>query len=421
MKSRSPFPLPDGIRLGCATASAQIEGGETNHSWYDWSVQDGHIADHTNTIRANDHWRQYERDLRLLAGLGVREYRFSIEWSRIEPVEGKFDDDAIQRYRKEIELMLSLGIRPLLTLHHFSNPIWFEGKGAFRSPDCVAIFRRYVSYVVSALKDIVNEIVTINEPNVYAVNGYVFGIWPPGETSASACFQVMENLAKCHIAAYQDIHSLYADTKVHVGFANHYRIFISYDRNPFHRLQASVMSKLFQDVLTEAMSTGTFHFPLRSSRGFRKGKYYDFIGINYYSRSAVHHFRADFLPGRPVNDLGWEIYPEGLAIIMQSLYKKYQAPIFITENGTCDAKDTFRAEFIYDHLKVIADSGLPVERYYYWTLMDNFEWAEGESAPFGLIAYNFNEGTPTLRRSGEFYQEIIRHHGVSQEMIDKYL
>lgn len=421
MKSRTPFQLPQDFYMGCSTASAQIEGGETNHSWYEWSIQEHHIVDGTNTLRANNHWMQYERDLDLICGLSIKDYRFSIEWSRIEPVEGKFDSEALLRYRQEIEQMISVGIRPLLTLHHFSNPIWFEKKGAFLSPDCVLLFRRYVMYVVSALQDIVNEFVTINEPNVYAVNGYVFGTWPPGIKSASACFHVMENMAKCHIATYQDIHGLYKDKDVRVGFANHYRVFVSYDHNPFHRLQAAIMSQLFQEKLTEAMSTGIFHFPLNGKREFRKGTYYDFIGINYYSRSAVHHFRADFLPDKPVNDLGWEIYPEGLAIIMHSLYRKYKAPIFITENGTCDARDSFRTSFIFDHLKIIADSGLPVERYYYWTLMDNFEWAEGESAPFGLIAYDFNKGIPTPRKSAQFYKEIIENRGVSQDLIDRYL
>jgi len=416
-----PFSLPQDLTLGCATASAQIEGGDTNHSWYAWSVVDGHIKDHTTTFNACRHWDNVVRDLELMRSLGISEYRFSMEWSRIEPREGIFDQDALRHYRDEIEMMLSMGIRPLLTLHHFSNPLWFEDKGAFLCEDAPQIFLRFATFVVSSLQDLVDEYVTINEPNVYAVNGYVFGMWPPGRKRVSEYFRAISNLAASHILTYQMIHDRYTGRPVRVGFANHLRIFTGRGINPINHLAAKVMEYCFQDVVTEVMAYGRRLPPLPGNAAIRRGRYFDFIGINYYSRSAISRFADGVLPGRPVNDLGWEIYPEGLGILLKRQYARYRAPVYITENGTCDSHDQFRPLFICEHLLQVAMSGVPVERYYHWTLTDNFEWAEGESAPFGLFAFDFAKGEVAERKSARLYRDIIANHGVTEEILSTYL
>lgn len=178
-----PFSLPDNLKLGCATAATQIEGGDKNNSWYAWSQTKGHIKDGSSPFRANQHWQLYDEDLQLMSEMGIRDYRFGIEWSRIEPSEGVFDDKAMGHYRAEISRMIHYGIHPLVTLHHFSNPTWFEEMGAFETRESVAHFQRYAAYVVSHLSDLCTDYVTINEPNVYAVNGYIFGSWPPGKKS----------------------------------------------------------------------------------------------------------------------------------------------------------------------------------------------------------------------------------------------
>ena len=416
-----PFSLPDQLTLGCATASAQIEGGDKNHSWYAWSIIEGHIKDESTTLRACRHWDKTSRDLLLMKSLGISEYRFSIEWSRIEPRKGVFDPDALRHYRDEIEQMRELGIRPLVTLHHFSNPLWFEEMGAFLCDNAPEIFLRYATFVVSSLQDLVDEYVTINEPNVYAVNGYVFGMWPPGRRKVSEYFHAISNLAASHILTYQMIHDRYSDRAVRVGFANHLRIFTGKGIYPANHLAAKVMEYCFQDIVTDVMAFGRRLPPLPRNKAIRRGRYFDFIGINYYSRSAISRFADGVLPGRPTNDLGWEIYPEGLGILLRRQYKRYRAPVYITENGTCDAKDHFRPLFICDHLKQIAESNVPVEKYYHWTLTDNFEWAEGESAPFGLFAYDFDKDEVSERKSARLYRDIITNHGLTEDMIDRYL
>jgi beta-glucosidase len=416
-----PFRLPDSLVLGCATAATQIEGGDKNNSWYAWAQKPGKIEDGTSPERANQHWNRFEQDLSLMSHMGIKHYRFGIEWSRIEPSEGVFDDAAMEHYRTEIKCMLSHGIQPLVTLHHFSNPIWFEKKGAFEHKSCIPIFRRYASYVISNLSDLCSDFVTINEPNVYAVFGYVYGTWPPGQTKLLRSFRVLKHLTLCHLHTYQDIHAAYKDRPVRVGFANHLRVFVPYGKGPIDAIQSKIMEYLFQGALTKSMSTGQLAFPVGFGAPLGKGRFYDYIGINYYTRSVTRNFSEMICTDLPTNDLGWDIYPEGLSILCKEQYKKYRAPIWITENGTCDKEDDFRSAFIYDHLKQIRDDALPVERYYHWTFMDNFEWAEGESAPFGLVACDFATQTRKIRPSGHFYHDLIREKGVTQAMINHYL
>ena len=416
-----PFSLPDGLSLGCATAATQIEGGDRNNSWYEWAQASGHIRDGASPVRANRHWDLFEEDIRLMAEMGIREYRMGIEWSRVEPEEGVFDDSAMEHYRNEISFMLKHGIRPLVTLHHFTNPLWFEKMGAFESEGCVPIFRRFISYAVMHLRDLCSDYVTINEPNVYTTNGYIYGSWPPGRKSVRKAFRVMRNMTLCHLYAYRDIHGMFAEDQVRVGFANHLRVFVPYRQSPVYALEARILEYLVQGAMTHSMSTGRLSLPLGSGAPLGTGRFYDFIGINYYSRTVVRHFAEASLPGLPKNDLGWDIYPEGLGILCGRMYRKYRAPIWITENGTCDRSDRFRSAFLYDHLKQIADSGLPVERYYHWTFIDNFEWAEGESAPFGLVSCDFVTQERKVRPSGRFYSELISSRKVTPEMADKYL
>ena len=423
-----PFQLPADFLLGSATAATQIEGGDRNNSWYDW-YRKGHIRDGASPERACDHWNRFRDDVALLAGMHHKIYRMGLEWSRIEPEKDVFDDQAMAHYREELLLLRQNCIRPLVTLHHFSNPLWLEREGGFESPEIVSRFVRYVRYVVSHIGDIASEYITINEPNVYITNGYIFGSWPPGKKSLTHARRVCVRMAECHIAAYDVIHQTRAGLpeKTMVGVANHLRAFSPRCRwNPLDWLASSLMRYLFQDGIVRLMSTGRLGFPasLFVPR-FKPGHTCDFIGVNYYSRTAVRFrgFQDGVMPGRPVNDLGWEIYPDGLRQLCEEFSREYGVPIWITENGTCDKTDSFRGEYIAEHLGKVAEAirnGAGVERYYHWSLMDNFEWLEGESARFGLVHVDYDTQKRMVKRSGRLYAEICRTGGLTQEMIDRY-
>ena len=405
--------------LGVATASTQIEGGIDNNNWYDWSKNGDKTKDFTSCIKACRHYENYVEDTKLMKSMGIETYRLSLEWSRIEPEEGKFDEEAVNHYKDEINLLIQNGIVPLVTLHHFSNPIWFEKQGGFLNAKSPETFNRYVEYVAKEFKGLMHEYCTINEPNVYAVNCYMFGEWINEEKSLGKTLKCLKNFCKAHILAYKTIKEI--DPKAKVGFALHIQNFKPKSKhNPFYRFETWVFDRCFNTCAMTAMKTGKYILPL-GFIGRKKGDYADFIGINYYQTIIVAHFAYKPDPSKPVNDLGWALEPDGIRTVCEKYHKKYgDCPIYITENGTADRKDDFRSQYIYDHLDRIKDLDY-VERYYYWTFMDNWEWKEGMTARFGLISYDIDTEEKVIRDSGHFYTSIIQNKGVTQEAIDQYL
>jgi len=411
------------MELGVATAAAQIEGGELKHNWNDW-YERGKIKDNTNPARACDHWRRWKEDIDLMADMGIKHYRFSVEWARLEPENGYYDGCAAVQYREMISYMKAKGIQPLMTLHHFTHPMWFEKMGGFAEPENIPVFLKFVAYAVRTFGDLVNEYITINEPNVFAVQGYYTGEFPPGQKSALMAIKVMSILASAHVRAYTLIHEMrtdmgFSDTKV--GFAHHMRVFTPKKDNFFHRSCAVSMAQIFQGALAVSCLTGKFEKPLKKYGNFKKGEYSDFLALNYYTRSTVTGLKYGDKPNAPHNDLGWEIYPNGIIACAKKLYDILPSPIYITENGTCDNADRFRSRYIYEHLRTLTNSKLPVTRYYHWCFTDNFEWCEGESARFGLVYTDFETQTRTIKKSGRFYMQMIKYGEVTEQMLEAFV
>ncbi len=418
------FSLKKGLLLGTATAATQIEGGDENNNWARFA-KEGKVYDKTSPTRACDHYNRFREDIDLMADIGIEIYRFGIEWSRIEPVQGAFDPEVLSHYREEIEYMISKGIRPMLTLHHFTNPLWFEDMGGFTNKKSIEIFMAFAERVIDALGDLVEDYITINEPNVYVTKSLFFGEWPPEKKSFAAVINAFSNMTACHIKAYEMIHRKRREMGkdvTRVSFANHLRVFEPKDKsNLWHRFCAKITEWLFQGAVTDAMMTGRCKFPVIWRKGVKSGKYYDFIGINYYTRSCLDSIGDGVREGSDINDLGWEIYHEGLIELANKLDSKYHAPVFVTENGTCDNNDSFRPLFVYDQLKLISETENPIERYYHWSFMDNFEWREGESARFGLVKVDYETQRRTVNDSGKFYASIIQNKGVTDEAYDTYV
>ncbi|NLI20554.1 MAG: glycoside hydrolase family 1 protein [Clostridiales bacterium] len=410
--------------LGTASAATQIEGGALDHSWMDWWRQ-GHIVDGTSPERANDHYRLWQQDDALMRDLGLQIARIGVEWARVEPQQGVFDEDAVAHYVQEAELLIGYGIRPLVTLHHFTNPMWFEKAGAFENPANLPVFLRFVEKMVTAFGTRVHEYITINEPNVYATNGYFFGLWPPGDRNLKRTVRVMSALAVAHIEAYRLIHALreaMGATDTRVSFANHMRVFAPRNpRNPVHRILTRVMEHLFQGALSKALCVGVFPWPLHRRGHHARGRYCDFIAVNYYTRTTVDSLNDGVRENVPVTDLGWEIYPEGIVDCARKLYRLCPAPIYITENGTCDNADSFRCRYICEHLRALCESELPVERYYHWCFLDNFEWTAGESARFGLVEVDYPTQRRTVKQSGAFFRDVIAAGGVTEAIFERYV
>lgn len=418
------FKLAPDMGLGVSTAPAQIEGGDVDHNWNDWSRK-GHIKDGSSPQRANRHFEHWREDLDSMAEMGIRHYRLGLEWARLEPAEGQWDQDAVRFYRRLLKHLKKRGIKPLVTLHHFTNPMWFEKRGGFADEYNIPCFLRYVAFAIRAFGDLAAEYITINEPNVYAVLGYWGGGFPPGVNSVGQTVKVMSVLAACHIRAYQLIHRRrrakgYTDTKV--GFAHHARVFAPENpHNPLHQSAAALTAWLFQDALAQACLTGRFRPPLQRFGRLPRGEYSDFLGLNYYTRSTVRGIGDGMAASGAKNDLGWEIYPPGIVMCARKLSAYLPRPLYITENGTCDNQDTFRSRYICEHLAALSGSELPVKRYYHWCFIDNFEWLEGESARFGLVHLDYESQRRTIKKSGEFYQKIIAQRGVTPELYNQYV
>lgn len=417
------FQLRSGMLLGAASAATQIEGGDRNNNWYAWYRQ-GYIKDGADPSVATDHYNRWREDLALMRDMGVQCYRMGVEWSRIEPRDGVFDEAAIARYREEIQALSDAGIPVLLTLHHFNNPLWLEERGGFAERDNITCYLRFVRKMVESVGDLVSEYITINEPNVYAFNAYLAGAWPPGRKSFLEMGRVMTNMAAAHIEAY----GLIRKTRLQMGFrntrvgvANHLRAFAPKDAgNPLHRFWAERAEELFQGSLTRAMCLGRVSFPIGKHPSIVPGRYCDFHGVNYYTRSTVSGPADGVAKNCPVNDLGWEIYPQGIVEVCEKVYGMLKRPIYITENGACDNEDRFRARYIAEHLKALSESGLPVERYYHWCFCDNWEWVEGGSARFGLVHVDYENQKRTVKRSGEFYRRVIQAGGVDEALYGEF-
>lgn len=436
--SGTATPLP--FLIGTASASMQIEGSVPPSNWSQWAAR-GKVADGTTPHPATDHWRRWKEDNQLMQQLGLRIARVSVEWARIEPSPGRFDEEALARYGEEFRDLRSRGISPLVTLHHFSHPLWFEQAGAFCKESNVELFLRFVAKVVDTLGQDIDDWITINEPNVYATQAYLFRESPPGKRSFGKLRSCLRNLALAHIRAYQMIHrkldgSAYSDGSartITVSFAHHVRVFAPRNpRNPVHRLFSCLDRWLFQDVIARACVYGEFSRALGApSSPVSPGVYCDVMSVNYYSRSAVSGIDDGVFPDSPVTDLGWEVYPLGLRDVCRELFECFGLPVWVTENGTADnrrnaegeALERFRCAFLLDHLEALGEvcaEGVPVQRYYHWCFVDNWEWSEGMAAEFGIVAMQPETLERVVKPSGFLLRDLIKAGEITQEISQRY-
>lgn len=430
------FTLPKDFLLGSATSATQIDGGDYNNNWYYWA-KECRTYKCQSPIVADMHYLLYKEDFEILHRLKHETYRFSIDWSRIEPKKGCWNESAIEHYRNQLCILHQYGIKPLLTVHHFSCPQWFQEEIGWAHQESVDYFLRYVNKLIHSIGDLVSEYCTINEPNVLAFLSYVVGDFPPGaESNLTDYFKVSKNLIIAHLKSYELIHQIrknlgFADTKV--GFPLNMPYFQA--RNPLTKVSKKIIEYFFLKIFETGFIQGKLLPPLGNEYPLGKGTYCDFIGINYYTRFFVElssnpamlftkiGIKKDLTPCEK-SDVGWEIYPKGLYYVVEDMGKKYDLPIYITENGIADCADTRRAKYIYSHLHEVSKlihNGYDVQRYYYWSLMDNFEWVEGYPPRYGLLAVNYNTQQRINRRSSKFYTQICMSKNVNKKLIDAYL
>lgn len=364
--------FPEGFWWGAATAAHQVEGGNWNNDWWAWEHAEG-----TPCIEpsgdAVDQYHRYADDLALLAELGFGNYRFSIEWSRIEPEDGEFSTAALEHYRRICETARTLGLEPVVTFHHFTTPRWLAAQGGWENPIVVDRFARFCERATAHLGDAMARACTINEPNIVTFVGYVLGFFPPGKTDMDAAKKVAEHFIAAHRAGYDAIKG--------AGFSGPVGLTLSMSDyqaepadDPAAVAQRDEARRLMEDIYLEAC------------RGD------DFIGVQTYSRTRFGP-NGMLAPedGVPVVDImGYEFWPEALADTIRRAWDLAGGiPVIVTESGLSATDDTRRIEYVHRALAGVLDcidDGIDVRGYTYWSLLDNFEWAYGYGPKFGLVA-----------------------------------
>lgn len=420
--------FPPGFLWGTATAAHQVEGDNHNNDWWLWEQQPGRIADGSRSAAAVEWWAgRAEEDLARAAQLGLTAQRISLEWSRLEPAPGRFDEEAFARYRRLLLRMGELGMTRSVTLFHFTLPQWAAAQGSWLSKTLPARFARFAAECVSRLGDVVEWWATMNEPMILVYNAYQGTRWPPGLGSMPAGFAALANLLRGHHEAYLAVKQVRPDAQV--GIVLNLPIFDPARPTRWDRLAAGLQSGVFNDLQTRALARGRLDPPLAfPPQPLPAGpNAMDWIGLNYYGRYLVRfdptlparlfgrHVQEGITSGE--NDWG-EVYPHGLTRRLLEL-NALGKPLFVTENGIFDANDTRRPAYLLRHLRAVHAAirqGADVRGYFYWSLLDNFEWAEGWTTPFGLIAVDPATQTRTPRRSAHLYAAIIRAHGITPGM-----
>jgi beta-glucosidase len=420
----SEFAFPNGFLWGAATSAHQVEGNNVHNDWWAWE-QAGHVKEPSGL--ACDHYQRFESDFDLAASLGHNAHRFSIEWSRIEPAKGRWDEAALAHYVEVIRALRRRGLEPVVSLHHYTNPQWVADAGGWTSRHVVDWFGRYTERVVKALGQQVRYWITINEPMVYVHLHYVEGVGPPGARDFKQALRVMEHLIRAHAVSYRILHDA---GPAQVSIAKYLPVFVPCRRWwPPDRWAVSLTDRLFNEGFLQVLTEGQWHVPGLRQMTIREARAtLDFLGVNFYRR---HFIRWGPAPrqwlGRScdlghhanevteVTPMGWDVHPESFfRTLMRAA--PLGLPMLVTENGTCLRDDERRWHFILRHLQAMVQAmqaGAKVFGYLYWSLLDNFEWDKGFGPRFGLIEVDYATQQRTIRGSATRYAEVCRRNALS--------
>ncbi|MFH1184883.1 MAG: family 1 glycosylhydrolase [Chloroflexota bacterium] len=428
---QATYHFPRGFLWGTATSAHQVEGGNTNNQWYAWE-QAGRTKGTSGL--ACDWWSgRWREDFDRADETGQKAHRLSVEWSRIQPTPDQWDEDALERYRLMLRGLRQRGMTAMVTLHHYTHPLWLDEGGAWENEEAVFHFERFVRKTVEALKEYCSLWCTINEPNVYAGLGYVTGDMPPGGGGLALAIRVQANMARAHAAAYRTIHELQPQARV--GYALHYR-----PTNPRRRwfpldaVMARYRHLAVNLAFPSAISTGVMRTPLGRIRMPEVKGTQDYLGLNYYSTDTVRFdlFKPKELFTQTQYPKDAELSQSGMiANIPHGFYDAIRwavrtypdLPILIAENGIDSADDAVRRRYMAQHLHQIwraVNFNWQVKGYFHWTLVDNFEWERGWTQRFGLWALDTETQGRTKRPSADLYAAICKTNSLSSEVVHQY-
>jgi beta-glucosidase len=380
--------FPAGFRWGTATAAHQIEGGNVNNDWWAFEHTPGSGCSEPSGD-ACDSWLRWTEDADLVAALGLDNYRFSVEWSRVEPAEGEISRAALDHYRRQCAGLRERGVDPVVTFHHFTTPTWLTSQGGWESGVAVERFGRFCTVVADALGDVMASACTVNEPNIVATMGWHAGMFPPGKRDVGLSRRVAGHFVDAHRLAVEAIRS--AAPGVPVGLT---LSMTDYQLAPGGERQLEGIRHHAEDVFLDA-TTGD-----------------DFLGVQVYTRMLVGPDGwAGYEDGVPVLDMGYEFYPAALGNCLRRAwqYTGGAVPLFVTENGIGTKDDAQRVDYVRQALSGVLDAvddGVDVRGYTYWSLLDNFEWAFGYRPRFGLVNVDRRTFARTPKPSADWFASV---------------
>ncbi|OGL31298.1 hypothetical protein A3F37_02960 [Candidatus Saccharibacteria bacterium RIFCSPHIGHO2_12_FULL_41_12] len=409
--------FPKTFFWGASTASHQVEGGQYNQwtiweaeyakelartahqrlSWLPaWDRIKDEAEDPDNYISGTgvDHYNRYKEDFALVKKLNLNAFRFTVEWSRIEPEEGKWNEEAIAHYKNYIKELRRQKIEPFLNIWHWTLPVWLAEKKGFEKRSNLQYFERFIQKITDELLDDVQYVIILNEPNNYVSFGYILGEWPPGKKGKMLSAGITYyNLVLAHRRAYKIIKKQRKD--ISIGAAPN-----------TSNIQPKRPHNVFDILTTEVMRyVWNWWFLNRVRRTM------DFVGLNYYFADYYTGLGKIKNPHQPVSDLGWYMEPEGLYPIITRAWAHYKKPIFITETGLADARDEYRRWWIEENIVAMEraiSEGVDLRGYLHWSLLDNFEWGFGWWPKFGLVAVDRKHGMKrTIRPSAKWFADWL--------------
>ncbi len=420
-KRETRFPFPDRPRLwGTAVSHYQVEGSDPC-DWTAWESEG-----RTRGAPCGDavgSWERYEADADIAAALGSNAFRFSVSWSRVEPKPGEWDDAALDRYVRFVEHLEARGIEPIVTLFHYTHPLWFHRLTPWTSTTSVERFRKFASIVGQCFGDRVRMYTIFNEPLVFVLAGFLDGQIPPGIADPSSAAKALDHIFAAHAAAAATLREV--NPRAAIGVAHNMMSFAP-DRwwSPLDRLVARLGDSFYNASVFEAFVTGEWSLWLPPSirlRGRRPELVgsLDFAGVNFYSRLHIRcpgrerligDYRYDDRTGHGLTDNGWEIVPDALPRLL-GIAGATGLPVVVTENGLADADDLLRAKFLREHIAAIRDAGrlgTDIHGYLHWSLVDNYEWLDGFEPRFGLVEVDRATMQRRPRPSAEVFRELGR-------------
>lgn len=396
----SGLRFPDGFLWGASTSAYQIEGGPVDSDWTAWELAGNAPAVGT----AADSWNRWREDLAIVSELGLNIYRISIEWARVEPEPGHFDEDAFRRYRRILVEARARGVKTMVTLWHFTNPRWFAESGGWDSREAPSLFGEYARVTAERLGDVVDFWATINEADTYIAQGYIRGVWPPGRKYAwGRGWRAYMRLAEAHRTADESIKRV-CGPGASVGLTHGF----TWARpEGGGGVLLALVTRAWNYVANDAFVNATY-------------PNLDWLGVQYYLTIPLRVFGAgSHGHAVPTTDMGWPIVPRGLYEVVMRTWRRYRVPILVTENGLADATDSQRARFVLDHLAWLhraVERGADVRGYLHWSLVDNYEWSFGYGMRFGLTEVDFETHERSIRPSARVYADVVSANALPQPL-----